>query len=73
MVIYALNSTQTICYIPYSIGYINELMNETVRVCEHGNVLPLEQLPQPHSLSSCYDKPDKISAIERHRTRFSTQ
>ena len=56
-------------------GYICELVNETVRVCDRGHSMPLytQQLSQPHSLSSCYEKPDKISAIVRHRSIFSSE
>ena len=48
-------------------GYISELVNETVRVCDQGRSMPL-YIQQLSSLSSCYEKPDKISAIVRHKS-----
>ena len=51
-------------------GYIDNLIRETTRHCKEGVV---EVLPQdtPASLSSQYERPDKLSAIHSHKSRFS--
>ena len=57
-------------YIHTTIGYIEELLRETVKVCEEGSSVELPEAPEP--LCSGYERPQKIVAISQHKTRFST-
>ena len=55
----------------FKTDYIDDLMQETLHKCMEGStVQPPPNLPQP--LSSAYEKPDKISAIKTHRSRFTS-
>ena len=53
-----------------TIEYIEELLEETVKVCEEGSTVELPDAPEP--LCSEYERPEKITAISKHKTRFST-
>ena len=55
------------------VGYIEELIEETMTLCSRGEPIPTSVNPsQPKILCSDYDTPEKISAIVRHQSRFST-
>ena len=51
-------------------GYIEDLMKETLRQCKEGII---ETLPHdtPAPLSMQYERPDKLTAIKSHKSRFS--
>lgn len=52
-------------------GYVDELMEATCKYCEEGGSSYVgDQVPEP--LCARYDKPDKISAVKEHRSRFHT-
>ena len=55
------------------VGYIDELLKETITLCSKGEATPqsTDSIPQP--LCSGYERPEKISAIVRHNCRFSIQ
>ena len=65
----------TVCLTYYCIGYIDELIKETVTLSSKGGSTPhfTEPTSQPKSLSSGYEKPENVSAILRHKSRFSTR
>ena len=63
----------TVCLTYYCTDYIDELIKETVTLSSKGGTTPLStETSQPKSLSSGYEKPEKVSAIVRHKSRFST-
>lgn len=51
-------------------GYIDDLKHETIRRCKE---VIIETLPQdtPAPLSTQYERPDKLTAIKSHKSRFS--
>ena len=52
-------------------GYIEELIQETIKQCNTGGVdLQDEQEPKP--LCSAFERPDKATAIQQHKSRFSS-
>ena len=52
-----------------TIGYVEELLGETTKVCEEGSTVALLEAPEP--LCSEYERPEKIVAVSKHKTRFS--
>ena len=52
------------------VGYIDEVVKETVQLCEDRRILELVEIPEP--LCSGFYGPEKEFAIQKHRTRFST-
>ena len=54
-------------------GYVEELLTETTSLCAGDKPIPLctESTPQP--LSSGYDRPEKLTAVVKHKSRFSIQ
>ena len=63
--------THAVAYISF-IGYIDELFDETVKVCEEqGEPTSLQRkAAHPESLCSGYDRPSKCAADEKHKSRF---
>ena len=53
-----------------TIGYIEELLRETIKISEEGSTVELPEAPEP--LCSQYERPEKIVAISQHKIRFST-
>ena len=52
------------------VGYIDELLDETIKVFEDadGSIMQLSEIPEP--LCSGYNRPEKDIAIKGHKTRF---
>ena len=52
-------------------GYIEQLLQETIKQCKkRGGDLSDEEEPKP--LCSAFEQPDKATAIQQHKSRFST-
>ena len=58
------------CNVYTTIGYIEELLRETIKISEEGSTVELPEAPEP--LCSKYERPKKIVAVSQHKTRFST-
>ena len=50
------------------IGYLDELIEETIKRFKDGNVATPSEVPEP--LCSEYERPEKDTAIKQHRSRF---
>ena len=53
------------------VDYLDDLMQETIHQCEEGTSQSPQHVPMP--LCSGYERPDKASAVSRHRSRFNLQ
>ena len=51
------------------IDYIEDLFKKTTEICNQGGSHVREDSPSP--LCKDYEKPDKSTAIQQHRSRFS--
>ena len=56
-------------YIVHCIDYIEDLFQKTTEICNQGGSHFREDSPSP--LRKDYEKPDKSTAIQQHRSRFS--
>lgn len=53
------------------IGYVEQLLHETIKFCKMGEG-DLSDGEEPKPLCSAYERPDKATAIQQHKSRFST-
>ena len=54
-----------------SSGYIKDLIEETLSICRSGSTsstLSYSSTPQPSSLTSGCKKPDKMQAVQEHKS-----
>ena len=52
-------------------GYIEQLLQETIKQCKKGGG-DLSDEEEPKPLCSAFEQPDKATAIQQHKSRFST-
>ena len=57
------------CEFICSTEYTEQLIKETVYQCQQGGSALTDDVPQP--LCSTYEHPDKETAVEKHKSRFS--
>ena len=53
----------------HDLGYVDELIQETVHLCE-GVQTSTMPIVVPDSLSSTYERPSKAEAVRSHKSRF---
>ena len=53
------------------LDYLDELIKETILLCEEGT--PQQSLNIPEPLCSGYERPDMATAVSMHRSRFNIQ
>ena len=51
------------------VGYLDALIQATINQCEVGISKESTDVPKP--LCSQYERPDKMSAVHQHRSRFN--
>ncbi|XP_065894336.1 uncharacterized protein [Dysidea avara] len=51
-------------------GYVEQLLQETIEQCNTGGSDLQEEDPKP--LCSAFERPGKATAIQQHKSRFST-
>lgn len=54
-------------------GYVEELLTETTSLCAGDKPTLPPTLSTPQPLSSGYDRPEKVTAVVKHKSRFSIQ
>ena len=55
------------------LDYVDALLIKTKQLCKDGNVQTRTRFSPdiPKPLSSQYERPDKATAVKRHKSRFS--
>lgn len=51
--------------------YVSRLMTETLKFCCEEQSQPANTSAPPQPLSASYERPEKITAIMQHKSRFS--
>ena len=51
-------------------GYVEQLLQETIKQCKMGRSDQSDG-EEPRPLCSAYERPDKATAIQQHKSRFS--
>lgn len=51
-------------------GYINELLEETTKICSDCSISTIQLSETPEPLCSDFDRPEKGVAVKAHKTRF---
>ena len=57
-------------YVDVYAGYIEQLLQETIKQCNTGGG-DLSDEEEPKPLCSAFERPDKAAAIQQHKSRFS--
>ena len=66
-----LNTISYIFFIMYNTitGYLDTLLHEIVNGCQQR--ISQNPLDVPEPLCSAYERPDKLTAVQHHRSRFN--